>query len=102
MIDNAGTVNIRNFKKRKPYMALTALAGPVSNVFMAVIFVFLGLLVQTKAGISEGSFTYYIVVFMITAAQINISLAVFNLLPLPPLRSYFPCAICILPTDIPC
>ena len=78
-------VNIRNFKKRKPYMALTALAGPVSNVLMALIFVFFGLLIQVKVGIAEGSFTYYIVVFMLTAAQINISLAVFNLLPIPPL-----------------
>lgn len=78
-------VNIRNFKKRKPYMALTALAGPVSNVVMALIFVFLGLLIQVKIGVMEGSFAYYIVVFMLTAAQINISLAVFNLLPIPPL-----------------
>ncbi len=78
-------VNIRNFKKRKPYMALTALAGPVSNVIMALIFVFFGLLIQVKVGVNEGSFSYYIVVFMLTAAQINISLAVFNLLPIPPL-----------------
>lgn len=78
-------VNIRNFKKRKPYMALTALAGPVSNVIMALIFVFVGLLIQVKVGVSEGSFGYYVVVFMLTAAQINISLAVFNLLPIPPL-----------------
>lgn len=78
-------VNIRNFKKRKPYMALTALAGPVSNIVMAFIFMFVGLLLQVKVGVVEGSFVYYIVVFMITAAQINISLAVFNLLPIPPL-----------------
>lgn len=78
-------VNIRNFKKRKPYMALTALAGPVSNIVMAFIFMFVGLLLQVKVGVSQGSFVYYIVVFMITAAQINISLAVFNLLPIPPL-----------------
>lgn len=78
-------VNIRNFKKRKPYMALTALAGPASNIVMAFIFMFVGLLLQVKVGVVEGSFVYYIVVFMITAAQINISLAVFNLLPIPPL-----------------
>ena len=82
---NAVPVNIRNFKKRKPYMALTALAGPVSNIIMAFIFMFIGLILQIKVGVSQGSFVYYIVVFMITAAQINISLAVFNLLPIPPL-----------------
>ncbi|MBQ9914010.1 MAG: site-2 protease family protein [Clostridia bacterium] len=78
-------VNIRNFKKRKPYMALTAIAGPVSNIIMAFIFVFFGVLIQVKIGVADGSFLYYIVVFLLTAAQINISLAVFNLLPIPPL-----------------
>ena len=78
-------VNIRNFKKRKPYMALTALAGPVSNIIMAFIFVFIGLIIQIKIGVTEFDLTYYIVVFVLTAAQINISLAVFNLLPIPPL-----------------
>lgn len=79
-------VNIRNFKKRKPYMAITALAGPVSNIIMSVIFMFLALLVQVKIGVgSDGGLLYNIVVFLMTAAQINISLAVFNLLPIPPL-----------------
>jgi len=78
-------VNIRNFKKRKPYMALTAIAGPISNIIMAFIFVFFGVLIQVKIGVTDGSFSYYIVVFLLTAAQINISLAVFNLLPIPPL-----------------
>ena len=36
-------VNIRNFKtgKRKKHMALVSLAGPVSNIIMAFIFMFL-------------------------------------------------------------
>ncbi len=77
-------VNIRNFKKRKPYMAITALAGPVSNIIMAFIFLFLALIFQTRTMTGEGMI-YYIVLFFITAARINISLAVFNLLPIPPL-----------------
>ncbi len=78
-------VNIRRFKKRKPYMALTALAGPASNIIMAFLFMLAGLFINFKIGAVEDSLTYYIVVFMLTAAQINISLAVFNLLPIPPL-----------------
>ncbi len=78
-------VNIRNFKNRKLYMAVTAFAGPVSNVIMSLIFMFFAFLVQMKMVITDGSFAYYIVVFLLTAAQINISLAVFNLLPIPPL-----------------
>ncbi|MBR5437591.1 MAG: site-2 protease family protein [Clostridia bacterium] len=78
-------VNIRNFKNRKLYMAITAFAGPVSNIIMALLFMFGAMLVQYKAAVVSGSFVYYIVVFLVTAAQINISLAVFNLLPIPPL-----------------
>lgn len=79
-------VNMNNFKrgKRKQYMALTALAGPVSNIIMAIIFTFIFCLVQYKLiYVSEG--TYYLAMFCSIAADINISLAVFNLLPIPPL-----------------
>lgn len=75
-------VNIRNFKKPKAHFALTAVAGPVSNLIMAVIFmiicrfVYAGTLTQ---------FTYNISIFLIYAAMINLSLAVFNLIPIPPL-----------------
>ncbi len=79
-------VNIRNFKNRKVYMAVTALAGPVSNVIMAFIFAVLGVFVFYKAGgNADGTFQSHLVTFMLTAAQINISLAVFNFLPIPPL-----------------
>lgn len=78
-------VNIRNFKNRKVYMAVTALAGPVSNIIMAFIFTFLACLVNNFAVLEEGSLVYYIIVFLLTASDINISLAVFNLIPIPPL-----------------
>lgn len=79
-------VNIRNFKKRKPYMAITALAGPVSNIIMSIFFMFFTMLIQYKIGLSSDSgILYNVAVFLMTAAQINISLAVFNLLPIPPL-----------------
>lgn len=78
-------VNIRNFKNRKVYMAITALAGPVSNVIMAFIFTFLACLVNNFVVLEEGSLVYYLIVFLFTASDINISLAVFNLIPIPPL-----------------
>lgn len=78
-------VNMRNFKNRKVYMAITALAGPVSNIIMAFIFTFLGCLVNNFAVVQEQSMIYYIIIFLFTAAEINISLAVFNLIPIPPL-----------------
>ena len=79
-------VNIGNFKrgKRKQYMALTAFAGPVSNLIMATVFTFIYCLIFYKfLGMNENM--YYVALFCSIAAQINISLAVFNLLPIPPL-----------------
>ncbi len=78
-------VNIANFKigKRKRYMAITAIAGPVSNLIMAFIFMFLYCLIYYKFAVSE--LMVYIALFFMYAAMVNISLAVFNLIPIPPL-----------------
>lgn len=78
-------VNMRNFKpsKRKAYMAITALAGPVSNIIMAFIFMFLYCLIYYKFAVNE--LLVYIALFFMYAAMVNISLAVFNMIPIPPL-----------------
>lgn len=79
-------VNIGRFKrgKRKQYMALTAFAGPVSNIIMATIFTFFYCMIYYKF-MHLGETAMYVALFLSVAAQINISLAVFNLLPIPPL-----------------
>lgn len=79
-------VNLGKFKrgKRKQYMALTAFAGPVSNIIMATIFTFFYCLIYHKF-IYINDNMVYVALFLSVAAQINISLAVFNLLPIPPL-----------------
>ena len=41
------SVNPRNFKDPKKGMAITAISGPVSNLIMGFIFVFLSVFVQT-------------------------------------------------------
>lgn len=75
-------VNAYNFRKPKRDMALIALAGPVSNLMVA----FLSLVV---AKVMEFFFVavwaQYVILFFVGVAQINISLAVFNLIPIPPL-----------------
>ena len=76
-------VQINNFKHRKRDFALTAIAGPVSNLLMAVL-----LLVLIRFSLNAGvSFAYgdTILDILIYAAYINVSLAVFNLIPIPPL-----------------
>lgn len=78
-------INPRNFKDFKKGMALTAFAGPLANVAMAFVFGFLyalSIFVYNKLSIV---FIAYIGVFFLYAAQINSMLAVFNLLPIPPL-----------------
>ena len=80
-------INVGRFKrgKRKQQMALVALAGPVSNVIMAFIcmLVFTGL--QRFVVVSASGMPYYLMLFFFYACSINLSLAVFNLIPIPPL-----------------
>ena len=76
-------VNINNFRHRKRDFALTALAGPVSNLIMAVIFLMIINLIPNTQIPSE--YTQLVRELLTYAAYINVSLAVFNLLPIPPL-----------------
>ncbi len=80
-------INMNNFpaKKRKTYMALTAFAGPVSNLIMAFVFTIFYCAVFKFGSPTDGSFAEAIVLFFLYVAQINVSLAVFNLIPVPPL-----------------
>ncbi len=78
-------VNARKFKNPKGGMALTALAGPVSNLLMALFFVLLSNGAVVLYSRSEALVWYVSYMFFYYAAMINVSLAVFNLLPIPPL-----------------
>lgn len=80
-------VNINNFpaKKRKLYFALTSLAGPASNFLVAIVSVVIMnifLLINNKTG-SEPFYIAYL--FFLYVAYYNIALAIFNLIPIPPL-----------------
>lgn len=94
------SVNSRNFKHAKTGMALTALAGPVSNLIMGFIFLLFAQIIDVVANggvfhfrygatfiYNPNNFTiaFAVCLFLYLAAQININLAVFNLLPIPPL-----------------
>lgn len=75
-------VNSNNFKNRKAGMFLTSFAGPFSNLVMGFVFVFLQILF-TRLG--ETVVLTAFSLFFHFAATVNIGLAVFNLLPIPPL-----------------
>ena len=82
-------VNINNFppKKRKLYFALTAIAGPISNLLLALFFFLLYnvFVFYSYRTVSEGLVSSVLKLFFLYAGLINISLAVFNLIPVPPL-----------------
>lgn len=76
-------VDMRNFKHPKEHMAATALAGPASNVLLAIIMVFLfGLLMEPLISTTIG---YYVLLTIRRTAYLSVSLAVFNIIPVPPL-----------------
>ena len=76
-------VNSRNFKSPRKDMAIVAAAGPISNLIMAVFWVFifkLGVSVIPDQAIAQG-----IMAMGRAGIIINIILFVFNLFPIPPL-----------------
>ena len=78
-------INMMNFKNPKRGMAVTALAGPASNVLITCVFFFLYgflLLPLTAKGSAVGD---YISQMLQLTAIISVGYAVFNLIPIPPL-----------------
>ena len=83
-------VNTRFFKNPKRDMALTGLAGPVSNLILALIF---ALLVKLELVVfdlfpptTSLIMNVYVILytFLVLGIDLNITLAVFNLIPFPP------------------
>jgi Zn-dependent protease len=91
-------VNARNFRNPKKGMAITGLAGPVSNLILSFISLLLYRIIATVTTLKfkfEGGMIYYlpnatysildfVALFLIVSALLNVSLAVFNLIPIPP------------------
>ncbi len=78
-------VNPRNFKDAKIGMALTAIAGPIANILMALIAMIIANFFSYFMYSNFGDIAEPVYLFMYYAALINVNLAVFNLLPIPPL-----------------
>jgi Zn-dependent protease len=77
------SVDMRNFRHPKRDMAITALAGPVSNFLLAsVALFFFGFLWRDLYPGSVGQFFLRMLQYM---AILSISLGLFNLIPIPPL-----------------
>ena len=76
-------VNMYRFRNPKRGMAVTALAGPACNFLLGAVFFFLyGLLVLPLSPLRAGE---TILQMLYLTGYISLGLAIFNLLPIPPL-----------------
>ncbi len=78
-------VNISNFKHKRLGMAMTALAGPLSNIVLAVVafMVYIALYAQHLA--DSNTFAQAISMFISYVAQLSVGLGIFNLIPVYPM-----------------
>ena len=77
-------VNMYNFQDPKKGMAITALAGPLMNFLIAIVFLFLyGLLF--KPLVSGGAIAMSILQMLENTAFLSLALGIFNLIPVSPL-----------------
>lgn len=82
-------VDMRQFKNPKGGMAITALAGPVTNLLLGFIGAFIyALSVHLLPNSVNNELAYWLITIWLTFIQyfgvLNIYLAIFNLIPLPP------------------
>lgn len=85
---NPVPINTRHFKKPRRDMAISAVAGPISNIILAFIFAILMKVFYLLIPIlptSNITMLYLVQSFLWLGIRLNITLAVFNLLPIPPL-----------------
>jgi len=86
-------INTRFFRNPKRGMALTALAGPASNIITAFfalpLFYLTGIVQSVAAELDAAVFVlralYFLAYFFYILHTVNIGLALFNLIPIPPL-----------------
>lgn len=78
-------VDMRNFRNPKLGMAVTALAGPLSNVLLAALALMGYSMAAFYGYLYDSAFVYYLEQFFLMTAILSCGLAVFNLFPIPPL-----------------
>lgn len=78
-------VNMRNFKNPKRDMAITALAGPLSNVLICCVVLFIYGLVYLPCNLAGTEFAGSLLYAVYITAYLSIALTIFNIIPIPPL-----------------
>ncbi len=75
-------VDYRYFKNPKKDMMWVSLAGPASNLGLAVVF---AVIYKAFGGMLMTSYLYPLSLMIQIMIKINVGLAIFNLIPIPPL-----------------
>ncbi len=78
-------VNMYKFKKPRQGMAVTALAGPVSNLIIGAVFLFLYGLFYRPLYLEGGALERMVFQMISSTAYLSLALAVFNIIPISPL-----------------
>jgi len=83
-------VNPMNFTNQRRGMVLVSLAGPMTNLLLAVLFSFalravMPFLQESQGGVMAENILYPLALIFRAGTDVNIILALFNLIPLPPL-----------------
>ena len=78
-------VNMFNFKNPKRDMAITALAGPLSNIIIGSVFLFVFGIVYIPCMTSTSQLAEAVIETVYVTAYLSFALAVFNIVPVPPL-----------------
>ncbi len=81
-------INSTNFRNKTAGTVVSSLAGPFSNLLMALFCMILAKLVRLAYYATQFGFLIGIFQVILFMTRVNISLAVFNLIPLPPLDGW--------------
>lgn len=87
---NPVPINARNFKNPRRDMAISAAAGPLSNLCLAFIFAILLKLLNIAYGFitftNETAYLvmYFLEIMLLSGVILNLNLMIFNLIPIPP------------------
>ncbi|MDE0028751.1 MAG: site-2 protease family protein [Deltaproteobacteria bacterium] len=78
-------VNFDNLRDPRRDMVRVALAGPGTNILLALLSLIVVKLIIMSGGAVAGTVSSYLWYMALTSVRINVMLAVFNIMPVPPL-----------------
>ena len=78
-------IDLRRFRNPRAGMAITALAGPLGNIFLAWVAMMLYGVCVFYDQLTGSEIWYYAALFFYYTMYLSVGLAVFNLIPVPPL-----------------